>query len=592
MASNNPSVSCVRPPPDVPTENPSQQIPLIKKEVRQPDSCPFSSSPSNVKSFTPRTRQALENYLCSSNSGLVSSVDLHTPPPKPRKPKQETEQERELKRRWKIEPKKPTKDVPEHVHKSHFEGPPAGGRQPFELRETWHFGYPHPCNDDWPAEDEFNFTPRVIAEPIDPELPLFAFERESDVHFLEPLSLQGAIRNEYAAHVADGEERHEMRLSKMNNSRRIAAEKQASENFDFNETTKPTEHGRVSQKVQRAIYDDKVNLSGLTRKIAICDGTIAGVIAGEFTYRPDYANLPPTEHQMAVLREAESLQGLFPQKKKKPVKLDEFAPVKSLSATQRTLASNGSGVSHDSSLKPSLYDEWLKKQSSNACPASGWLKEEERFAKKKAFAEAFSKQIEPRFPTPKSFNIEKTVEKDKSEELKWATDYFPYLPPKTITDPERPNMYDTSLKVDVPKWFPAFTDSDIVPLDKNNSTDKQYQELLTNVWRLESQMLNNKNKPRKWDKKWHEPSTRWAEPFQQTEQFCYKYHDGEDEQFDTYEKTKPRDLLERDLVAGEFSFEDVFDMEDGANIPGKKKPEVLVFEIEQGVKKAIAKVGM
>ncbi|KAF5676443.1 hypothetical protein FHETE_2152 [Fusarium heterosporum] len=580
MASNNPSASCVEPPPDVLAEKPSQQIPLIKKEAQQLGSCPFSSSPSNVKSFTPRTRQALENYLCSSNSGLVSSVDLHTPPPKPRKPKQETERERELKRKWKIEAKKPIKDVPEQVHKSQFEGPPAGGHQPFELRETWHFGYPHPCNEHWPAEDEFNFTPRVIAEPIDPELPLFAFELESDVHFLEPLSVQGAIRNEYAAHLADGEERHEMRLNKMNNSRRIAAEIQASENFDFNETTKPIEHGKVSQKVQRAIYDDKVDLSGLTRKIAICDGTIAGIIAGEFTYRPDYANLPPTEHQMAVLREAESLQGLFPQKK--PAKSDEFAPVKNLSATQRTLASNGSGVSHDSTPKPSLYDEWVKKQSSNACPASGWLKEEERFAKKKAFEEAFSKQIEPRFPTPKSFKVEETVKNNKSEELKWATDYFPYLPPKTITDLERPNMYDAPLKVDVPKWFPAFTDSGVVPLSKHNSTDKQYQELLTNVWRLESQILNNKNKPDKWDKKWHEPSTRWAEPFQQTG----------DEQFDTYEKTKPRDLLERDLVAGEFSFEDVFDMEDGGNVSGKKRPEVLLFEIEHGVKKAIAKVGM
>ncbi|KAM0344290.1 hypothetical protein ACHAPU_007647 [Fusarium lateritium] len=580
MASNNPSASCARPPLDVLIKKPPQNIPLIKKEVRQLNSCPFSSSPSNVKSFTPQTRQALENHLRSSNSGLVSSVDLHTPPPKPRKPKQETERERELKRKWKIEAKKPEKDVPVQVHKSQFEGPIPGGLPPFELRKTWHFAFPHPCNDDWPAEDEFNFTPRVIAEPIDPELPFFVHERESDFHFLEPLSLQGAIRDEYAAHVTDGEELHEMRLNKMNNSRRVAAEVKASENFDFNETTKPTEHGMVSQKVQRAIYDDRVGLSGLTRKIAICDGTITGMIAGEFTYRPDYADLPPTEHQMAVLREAESLQGLFPQKK--PAKSDEFAPVKNISATQKTLSSYGSGVSRDPTPEPSLYDQWVKKQSSNACPASGWLKEEERFAKKKAFEEAFSKQMEPRFPTPKSVKVEATAKNDKSEELKWATDYFPYLPPKTITDPERPNMYDTPLKVDVPKWFPAFTDSGIVPINKHSSNDKQYQELLTNVWGLESQMLNNKNKPDKWDKKWHEPSTRWAEPFQQIG----------DEQFDTYEKTKPRDLLERDLVAGEFSFEDVFDMGDGGTVSGNKNPEALLFEIEQGVKKAIAKVGM
>jgi hypothetical protein len=77
-------------------------------------------------------------------------------------------------------------------------------------------------------------------------------------------------------------------------------------------------------------------------------------------------------------------------------------------------------------------------------------------------------------------------------------------------------MWDTPLKVDVPKWFPTFAKSGVVRLDKRNSNEEQYKELLTTVWRLESQMLKNKDKPDKWDKKWHEPSARWAEPFQQT----------------------------------------------------------------------------
>jgi hypothetical protein len=55
----------------------------------------------------------------------------------------------------------------------------------------------------------------------------------------------------------------------------------------------------------------------------------------------------------------------------------------------------------------------------------------------------------------------------------------------------------------------------------------------------------------------------------------------------------PEDLFEDDLVAGEFSFEDVFDMDkDAGKVYGKKTPKVLLQEIDMGVKKAIAKVGM
>lgn len=53
------------------------------------------------------------------------------------------------------------------------------------------------------------------------------------------------------------------------------------------------------------------------------------------------------------------------------------------------------------------------------------------------------------------------------------------------------------------------------------------------------------------------------------------------------------DLFEDDLIAGEFSFDDVFEMDkDAGKSYGKKKLEVILQEIDMAVKKAIAKVGM
>lgn len=53
------------------------------------------------------------------------------------------------------------------------------------------------------------------------------------------------------------------------------------------------------------------------------------------------------------------------------------------------------------------------------------------------------------------------------------------------------------------------------------------------------------------------------------------------------------DLFEDDLIAGEFSFDDVFEMDkDAGKSYGKKMPEVILQEIDMAVKKAIAKVGM
>ncbi|CAJ0549297.1 Ff.00g029100.m01.CDS01 [Fusarium sp. VM40] len=523
MASNDPSASCVQPPPDLLVEKVYQPMALLKRNGRQMDSCPFSSSPSpsNVKSFTPRTRKALEEYLCSSHSGPASSVDKHTPPPKPKdqkpkksqkpqKPKKDPELEQEQKKRWKIRPKKLAADEPDQILRGQFVGPPAG-IPPFDREKKWDNSYPYPANEDWPEEDEFNFTPKVFAKPIDPEPALFNLELESEVHFLEPLHIQGAIRQEYAAHTAEGQQSHDKILRQMNEARRMGAEKTAIKEFDFNETTAPVEHRIPRPEMQQGIYDHRVKISGLTRKIAVCDGTLAGMIAGEFTYRPDYAHLPPTEKQMAILRDAESLRGLYPQEKS--TNSNEFAPGKESLASERSLSPKKCRTSHDSTPEPSLYDQWLKKQSANVCTASKWIDEEEKSAKRQAFKEALSKQLEARFPAPMTAPIDDTVE---DEERKWAAQHFPYLPPKTETDLQRQNMWDTPLKVDVPRWFPTFAKSGVIRLDKRNSKEKQYQEFLTTVWRLESQMLNNKNKPDIWDKKWHEPSARWTQPFQQT----------------------------------------------------------------------------
>jgi hypothetical protein len=87
--------------------------------------------------------------------------------------------------------------------------------------------------------------------------------------------------------------------------------------------------------------------------------------------------------------------------------------------------------------------------------------------------------------------------------------------PKTANDPERYNMYEIPLSVEVPKWFPAFANSGVLPFDKSQATDKQYKELLTTIWKLESQMLKE-TKPSKWDKNWHNPSPRWTQPHHQT----------------------------------------------------------------------------
>jgi hypothetical protein len=297
---------------------------------------------------------------------------------------------------------------------------------------------------------------------------------------MQPLSLQGAIRNEYAAHLAYEKQNHDELLDKVTKARREKAEKKAATFYDFNKTNEPTTFPTVGPKVQKNIYKDKVDMSALSRKVAICDGTIEGMIAGEFTFHKDTAHLPPTEDQMAILREAEGLSSLFPQA------LTKLSP----------------------------YDQWLKDESADPCPASNWLKDEEKFAKKKAFKSALSAQLEFRFPS-KSIKDELPTKVDKLDELVWEKNYFPYMLPKTSKDPDRYNMYEAPLTVHVPKWFPTFVEDGIVPIDQSNSTEKQYKELLTTIWKLESQMLK-KTKPSKWDKKWHEASSHWTKSHHQT----------------------------------------------------------------------------
>ncbi|KAF4456981.1 hypothetical protein F53441_996 [Fusarium austroafricanum] len=547
MTSTKSSTSCAVPPTSLLVEKPYERIlPQIDEEEKQ-DTSPTSSSASNLKTFTPRTRRALEGHLCSSNSAVVSSVDAHTPPTGPHKPNPakstESAVKKYIKRKWNIDAYVNQPDEyhePDTIHRSQF-NVALDGKPPLELRQEWDFNFPYPCNEYYPENDVFNFTPKVIAEEIDPEVPFALHRWHSEFNFLEPLAIEGDIRQEYAAHAAYEKHHYDLAVKRFNDKRRVAAEQEALKTNDFEPRTKPTEFPMVPPKSQREFYNAKVDVAALTRKVAIHDGSAEGLIAGEFTYYPDTSHLPPTEHQKAVLREAESLRGLFP-------------------STPTT--------------KLSMYDQWLKDQESNICPPSSWLDEEAAFAKKQAFREAYSKQLKFHFAPPKTPKIDELPKVLDADELEWETDYFPYHLPETRNDPEHHNMYETPLKADVPKWFPTFASYGIIHLNRRNTVDKQYKEFLTTVWKLESRVRSTRDsKPNKWDKKWHDPSHHWAEPFQKSS----------GQSWDIFDPNMPRDLVEQDVVSGEFSFDDVFDMDgnDGTKTTDRKKPEDHLMDIEE-----------
>ncbi|GKU16722.1 unnamed protein product [Fusarium langsethiae] len=567
MASNTSSAPCAQPPLSLLVEKHYQPNTPQNEEREKPESSESSSSPgSNGKPFTPKTRQKLKDYLCNSDSVAVSSVDEHTPPTDPPKPI--------LKRGLVPGAKRPVKIIPRQYKQVRYATPPAyttptaptaiadddlefpPNNLSHAMRQTW-ARYPPPANEDFPVDEEFNFTPKFFVNEIDPEGPLEQSKQRSQANFVQPLCLQGAIRNEYAAHLACKKQDHDELMEKVAVVRRAKAENDAVE-FYNSKTNQPIKFPVLGPKVQKKIYEDKVNISALTRNIAICDGNIEGMIAGEFTYNKDTAHLPLTEEQRAVLREA-SGPSPFPPK---------VLP------------------------KLSIYDQWLKDQSAEPCPASNWLTDEEKFAKKKAFNAALSEQLKSRFP---SKPIKMSTKLNRSDEPICEESNFPYALPKTSAAPERYNMYEIPVTVQVPKWLPAFVDSGIVPIDKSASAEKQYKELLTTIWKLESQMLKE-TKSGKWDKKWHDASPRWTKPHhQESGEFCGAYHQGEKETYETFNETKPnQNLSETDVIFEEFSFDDVFtfgqDIE--TKIPDKKSPEVLLMEIAEGVKKAIAKIGM
>ncbi|KAF4954584.1 hypothetical protein FGADI_5193 [Fusarium gaditjirri] len=564
MTPNKLSAPCSQPPSSLLVEN----LPSNRSQEERQDTYPNPSSRSSLKVFSPHSPRALQDYLCSPIQGEVSSVDLHTPPTDPhQEDKLDVGDEREtkLKRRIDDQVNRPLEyHKPNTSHRSQFTFPER--RSEFKLLKKWHSKCTHPCNKEYPEDHEFAFKPRVLAKQIDPETPLSLHKWHSEVNFLGPLALEADIRQEYAVHATYKKHHHDASVKELNDERQATAEEEAIKMLDLNT---PIEFPVVPRKVQQEIYDDKVEVAALTRNIAIRYGYVEGMIAGEFTFHPDTSHLPITENQTAVLREAESFQGLF--------SLGEVDRDKN---EYNTLQKTSKKVK--SSNKSSNYDQWLKEQSSNTCPAAKWLDEEAAFSKKKACNKAFSKQVKYHFPSfnsPHMKELPKTVDTNK---LEWETDYFPYLLPETEYDSKRHNMYETLVKTDVPKWFPTFTSYGIVPLNRRNNIEKQYKQFLTQIWKLENQMRSKKHN--KWDKKWHEPSSRWAEPFQK----------ASGQEWVTFEKAAPRDLVEQDVVSGEFSFDDVFDMDGGDDNKaiGTKKPEVYLQEIETAVKKAIAKVGV
>ncbi|KAG5806238.1 hypothetical protein H9Q74_009355 [Fusarium xylarioides] len=506
MTPNQLSASCAQiPPPSLLIENLGKKVPLNRSQEEQQDTYPSSPSGNNLKVFSPQSPRALKDYLCSPNQGEVSSVDLHTPPADSQSNKLGVGDVRETKHKRSIDTQvnRPREyHKPNTSHRSQFTIPL---RKPgFKLLENWHEESYYPCNKEYTEHSDSTFKPRVLAQQIDPEIPLSLHKWHSEINFLEPLALEADIRQEYAVHATYKKHHHDVSVQKVNEKRQVIAEKEAIKMLDWNT---PIEFHDVPRHVQQAIYDDKVDVAALTRKIAIRDGYVEGMIAGEFTFHPDSSHLPLTEEQTAVLCEAESFQGLFSLGE---VNEDEHENNILQKPSKKAKPSNKSSTS-----KSSKYDQWLKEQSSDTCPAAKWFDDEAAFSKKKACNKAFSKQVKHHFPTFNSPHLKELPKAVDTNKLEWETDYFPYILPETDHDSTHHNMYETPVKVDVPKWFPTFTSYGVVPINRRNSIEKQYKEFLTQIWRLENQMRSKKNKNNnKWDKKWHEPSSRWSEPFQ------------------------------------------------------------------------------
>ncbi|KAF0638297.1 hypothetical protein FPSE5266_00854 [Fusarium pseudograminearum] len=489
MASNASSASCAQPPHSLIVEKPYQLNNPGGKDEQKPQNSRSSSPGGGGKLFTPKTQQRLKDYLYNSDSVAVSSCDEHTPPTDPPKPI--------LRRDVKPGSKGPVKIIQRQYKQVKYATPTAirddelVELSPNDLsramRTTW-ARYPPPANEEFPVDKEFNFTPKLVANEIDPAGLFERSKQRSEVSFIQPLCLQGAVRNEYTAHLAYEKQDHDDLMEKVFEVRRTKAEydaanfydsienNQPSKIYDSSEVNRPVKFPVLSPEVQMKIYDDKSRMSALSRKIAIYDGSIEGMIAGEFTYNKDTAHLPPTEDQMAILREAEGLRDFFP---KAPHNL-------------------------------SLYDQWLKDQSADPCPASNWLKDEERLAKKKAFESAYSKRLESRFP-PKPLKNQMPTKLQVPDQAIGDKTKFSYMLPKTSVARERQSMRETPVAVQVPKWLPAFVDYEIVPIDKSASAGEQYKDLLTTIWKLESQMLKE-TKTSKWDKNWHDANPRWNKP--------------------------------------------------------------------------------
>ncbi|KAF4342946.1 hypothetical protein FBEOM_3158 [Fusarium beomiforme] len=517
MMSNRLPTSFAQPPASLHIEKSCQLESLKSSQEAKQEIYPSSSSGSNLKTFSPASQRALRDYLCSSNSARVSSVDAHTPPSGSGKPDPKVKARHNIKTRRNANTEVDQRHEhhqPKALHRFQFTIPEAETQRKQLEDDNWHSIYPHPCNENYP-KDEFNFKPKVLAKQIDPELPLSLHTSHNDTDFLEPLALEAANHGEYSVHVAYKKHQHGMSVKKINDERRAVAEHLALRKHDVDPNVNPTKFPKVSSGVQRAIYADKVDLAALTRKVAIQDGHVEAIIAREFTFYLDTCHLPPTEEQMAVLREADSL-----------------------------IVSRGCSRRETEAFQQIFHSEALA------------LDEEVALAKKKAYNKAFSKQIKCHFPSLNSPDMKGPPKVVGSDNLEWETNYFPCLLPETEYDAKRRNIYG------------------IVHFNRRDSTEKQYKEFLTQIWRLESKMRSNKNN----------------KPVEQ--KFCHTYHEGQN--WDTFEKPMPHDLVEQDVVSSEFSFDDVFDMDEHDNIKasGNKKPEIILKEIEQGVRKAIAKVGV
>ncbi|KAF7544515.1 hypothetical protein G7Z17_g9898 [Cylindrodendrum hubeiense] len=343
-------------------------------------------------------------------------------------------------------------DIPLNTSRHHFGSHRPVGDPVLAKSQSFRLEFPPPSRDLYPKSGESLFKPMNTANSVDVEKLLEKYSEEG-AQLVEYLAGQEQAREESYGPVVEARERADSTLAKFLREQRQksdaarAAEMRARGRVARRRPLSPPPLTPVQQQV---IHELEADLVDKMKSVSINHGETEGAIAGFFTFEWDGADQKPPESHRELLYDSGGLDKRL--------------------------------------LRPPLV----------AHPELG----------EKSYLEGMTK---PLSQSAYQESLDKIRSKNRSAYNKAFWRHWQQAPASKIEPalaPKADSSHSDFPAVLVPDWFPVFSTYNILDLWPGSPASR-FTQLLNTIRALELQCQVSRQKPPRWDKEWHDPSSLW-----------------------------------------------------------------------------------